>query len=54
MYVASRYHETAAVAKMREAFHKAVAKRVGDRRTEEVFTEEEYDAMYRSIVGKAA
>lgn len=32
------------------AFHKAVAKKCGAKRTDEVFTADQYEAMYRSIV----
>lgn len=49
-FVASRYGTTARKTLMLEAFHRAVADRVGERKTKEVFTEEEYLAMYRSLV----
>lgn len=35
---------------MLAAFHRAVAKKIGKRRTEDVLTEEQYEAMYQSIV----
>lgn len=54
LFVASDYGQQAKPLLMEEAFHKAVAKKVGSKRTSEVFTEAEYEAMYRSITGKAA
>jgi hypothetical protein len=53
-YVAARYRSTANEYLMLAAFHNAVARKVGDMRTSEVFTEEEYEMMYRSIVRTAA
>lgn len=35
---------------MLESFHRAVAKKCGLRRTDEVFTEEQYQKLYRSVV----
>lgn len=48
-FVADEYAETKQTALLLESFHRAVAKKVGRRRTSEVFTEETYLAMYRSI-----
>jgi hypothetical protein len=48
-FVAGGYESTAKNASMLAAFHRAVAKKVGDRRTADVFTEEQYDTMLRSI-----
>lgn len=53
LFVANTYMLTSKRASMLAAFHRAVAKKVGDRRTAEVFSEEQYLAMYRSIVGPA-
>ena len=44
------YQRTANTHLMIAAFHRAVAKKIGSRRTDEVLTEERYEAMYRSIV----
>lgn len=49
LFVASEYAESKQTAALLESFHRAVAKRLGPRRTSEVFTEETYLAMYRSI-----
>lgn len=46
----NEYERDAAHKKMLAAFHRAVAKKVGKRRTADVLTEEQYEAMYRSIV----
>jgi hypothetical protein len=51
-YVASRYGDTAKRAASLEAFHQAVAKHVGDRRTGDVYTSEQLVMMYRSLVGE--
>lgn len=48
-FVADRYADDKNTAAMLEAFHRAVAKRVGDKRTEDVYSAEQYMAMYRSI-----
>lgn len=49
LYVASGYALSAKQSLMEEAFHRAVAKKVGGKRTSEVFTTEQYESMYRSI-----
>ncbi|HEY8977706.1 MAG TPA: hypothetical protein VIN75_26060 [Burkholderiaceae bacterium] len=49
LFVASEYAESKQTAALLESFHRAVAKKVGGKRTSEVFTEETYLAMYRSI-----
>jgi len=49
LFVADGYAETEQTAALLKSFHRAVAKRTGGRRTGEVFTEETYRAMYRSI-----
>ena len=48
------YQKSANRALMLAAFHQAVAKKVGKRRTADVLTEEQYEQMYLSIVRKAA
>lgn len=53
-YVADHYRDDAHRKTMLAAFHEAVAKRCGDKRTDEVFKPEVLDALYRSIVTDAA
>jgi hypothetical protein len=48
-FVASGYADTKTTAALLEKFHRAVAKKVGDRRTSDVMSEEQYARMYRSI-----
>lgn len=48
-FVASKYDTTGNKAKMLASFHKAVARKVGDRKTSEVFSEDEYEEMLRQI-----
>ena len=50
----NQYEAKAKPLMMLAAFHKAVAKKVGQRLTSDVFTEEQYEAMYLSIARKAA
>jgi hypothetical protein len=50
LHVAREYGQTAASARMLEAFHRAVAKKVGKKKTAEVMDELTYDQMYQSIV----
>jgi hypothetical protein len=49
-FVADSYGATAKSASMLAAFHRAVAKKVGDQRTADVFTQDQYDAMLRSLM----
>ena len=50
LYVAEEtYQRTANEALMMAAFHRAVAKKVGKRKTADVLTEQQYEQMYRSI-----
>lgn len=49
-YVARHYADNSRRSGLFAAFHKAVARKCGRRRTDEVFTAEQYEAMYRSIV----
>ncbi|HEY9367594.1 hypothetical protein [Streptomyces sp.] len=53
-FVAGEYGRSAKTARMLQSFHLAVAKKVGKRKTVEVFSEEQYEQMYRSIVGPEA
>lgn len=53
-YVAGQYRSEGNRALMLEAFHLAVAKKVGKRRTADVLTEDEYERMLNSITGQAA
>lgn len=48
------YQRSANEALMLAAFHRAVAEKVGAKRTSEVFTEAAYEAMYMSVARKAA
>lgn len=52
-FVAGRYDETARQAKLEASFHRAVAKKIGARVVGEVFTEEQYVAMYQSVTGRS-
>lgn len=52
-FVAGRYDETARQAKLEASFHRAVAKKVGAATVGEVFSEEQYVAMYRSVTGRS-
>jgi hypothetical protein len=49
LFVAEGHAETRQAAELLESFHRAVAKKVGNKRTRDVFTESEYRAMYRSV-----
>ncbi len=49
LFVAKEYADAKQTAALLESFHKAVAKKVGDRKTKDVFTEDQYMDMYRSI-----
>lgn len=51
-FVAESYQTRGQRSLLEAAFHRAVAERVGDQRTDEVFTLQEYETMYRSVVGK--
>lgn len=51
LFVAENYGRSGRNLLMLQAFHRAVARRVGDLTTEEVFSEEEYDELYLRIVG---
>lgn len=50
-FVASQYERSAKQDQMLAAFHHAVAKKIGRKRTRDVLTPEQYEALYRSIVG---
>lgn len=52
LFVAGEYGRTAQTAAMLQAFHKAVARKVGKRKTAEVFSEAQYEAMFRSVTGQ--
>lgn len=54
LFVSARYDETARQAKLEASFHRAVAKKVGARTVGDVFTEEQYVAMYQSLTGRVA
>lgn len=49
-FVSRSYGMTAKTANLLAHFHEALAKRLGDRRTEDVFTRDQYLALYESIV----
>lgn len=48
-FVASKYEESARISKLEAAFHRAVGKKIGGRMVAEVFTEDQYLEMYRSV-----
>lgn len=48
-FVAARYEESARISKLEAAFHRAVAKKIGSQLVGEVFTEDQYLEMYRSV-----
>ncbi|MEU0847660.1 hypothetical protein ABZ387_06795 [Streptomyces flaveolus] len=48
-FVAAKYEDAARISKLEAAFHRAVAKKIGGRMVGEVFTEEQYLEMYRSV-----
>jgi hypothetical protein len=48
------YQKSANTALMLAAFHRAVAKKVGKKRTADVLSEDQYEAMYLSITRKVA
>lgn len=53
-YVADRYNVTGKQALLLESFHRAIAKKVGKRRTADAINEDQYDALFRSIVTRSA
>lgn len=53
-FVAASYDRDARVASMLKAFHTAVARKVGKKKTSEVYSEDEYLRLYRSITGESA
>lgn len=52
-FVATDYTRKAKRSQMLAAFHRAVAKKCGSKRTAEVMSEAEYDRLYQSITGTA-
>ena len=48
-FVAAKDEEAARISKLEAAFHRAVAKKIGSRVIGEVFTEDQYLEMYRSV-----
>lgn len=54
LFVAGDKEKTAKTARMEAAFHRAVAKKVGKKRTADVIPLDQYEAMYLSIVRDAA
>lgn len=53
-FVAGEYEASAKNDRMLAAFHRAIAKKINGRTTAEVLTEEQYDALLRSVVVKAS
>lgn len=49
LFVASRYGNTARTLLLEEAFHRAIASRVGSKTVEEVFTDDQISEMYRGL-----
>lgn len=48
-FVAGKYEDAARISKLEAAFHRAVAKKIGTQLVGEVFTEDQYLDMYRSV-----
>lgn len=53
-FVASQYEVTGKEALMMAAFHKALAKKIGSRKTSEVYTEEQIAALWGRYIKPAA
>lgn len=53
LFVASKYEETVEMSKFEASFHKAVARKVGSKRTEDVMTPTEYREMYEDMLRTA-
>lgn len=53
-FVAERYAISSRRSALLAAFHRAVGQRVGEHTVSDVFSEAEYDRMYRSITGHPA
>lgn len=53
-FVAGRYDQTGNRALLLAAFHRAVAAKIGDQRTADVYTEQQYAELHESITGRAA
>lgn len=51
LFVAESYQSRGQKNLMEAAFHRAVAEKVGEQRTDQVFSLQEYETMYRSVVG---
>ena len=51
LYVSERYRARGETALMEAAFHRAVAEKVGDRRTDEAMSLTDYQRLYQSIAG---
>jgi hypothetical protein len=54
LFVADAYRESAGKSLMCEAFHRAVAKKAGNRLVSEVLDADQYDRLYLSLTRKAA
>ena len=54
LFVAGAYKQSANETLMLAAFHRAVAKKVGDKRTSEVLDEQQYEELYLSIARRKA
>ena len=52
-FVGNSYQVRGKRALMEAAFHKAVADHIGDKRTDEVYDVENYERLYRSILGES-
>lgn len=51
MFVANRHYTDSRRAKLLGDFHRSLADRLGDQRVSDVYTEEQFADMYRSITG---
>jgi hypothetical protein len=52
-YVSTSYQTRGRRALMEAAFHRAVAGHIGDKRTDQVYSVENYERLYRSILGES-
>lgn len=51
MYVAGRYEQSGKSALMKAAFHRAVGKKIGNRRTQDVLTPNQYEELLKQMLG---
>jgi hypothetical protein len=51
LYVADNYHTSAEKAKFLAEFHRAIARKIGSRKTSDVYTETQFFNLYQRITG---